>query len=290
MISLIICSRSSFISPKLIQNIKATIGCQHEVIMIDNSENCYSITGAYNLGLMKAKYDFLVFMHEDILIHTKDWGKILISSFHKDSKIGLIGIAGSRLKTTIPAGWWDHKNANLVINIIQHRQGRNPEKLLTGFQNNSMEEVVVLDGVFIAMRTDDGIKFNESLKGFHNYDQSISLDYRELGYKLFVTNKILIEHFSEGSLNSEWLKSNIKFHQLYKRQLPQTIGKRTVSRKEQAHVLSKFINYCNINGKNSIGLMFWLKYVIRNPYARSNFIHFKFYLKHFLSLKNSYKR
>jgi hypothetical protein len=268
MISVIICSQFNDLGSELKKNINSTIGCEYQLIIIDNSKNNLSIFEAYNMGSKKAKYGLLVFMHEDIKIHTKDWGNVLISSFRKDSKIGLIGIAGTKIKTTIPSGWWDHPAQDLVINIIQHRPGKGPEKLFTGFKSNPLEEVVVLDGVFFSMRKDERIKFNEFLKGFHNYDQSISLDYRELGYKLCVTNEILIEHFSEGNLNSEWIKSNIKFHHLYKRQLPSGIGKRTVSRATKIFTLQKLINNCLKNEEKKLAIFYWCKLKMIKPLNR----------------------
>jgi hypothetical protein len=49
------------------------IGCEYESIIIDNSENRYSIFEAYNLGIDKSKYEYLCLMHDDILIYTIEW-------------------------------------------------------------------------------------------------------------------------------------------------------------------------------------------------------------------------
>ena len=70
MLSLIICSRNSDISATLKKNIETTIGINYELIVINNSLNHYSIFEAYNQGIRKSKYQFLCFMHEDILYHT----------------------------------------------------------------------------------------------------------------------------------------------------------------------------------------------------------------------------
>ena len=58
---------------------------------------------------------------------------------------------------------------------------------------------MVIDGVFMGMRKIPGIKFGERISGFHNYDQSILPLYRIKGYKVMVTNEILLEHFSSGT-------------------------------------------------------------------------------------------
>ena len=62
MISVIICSRTSTIGTALSENIKNSIGCEYELISIDNSKNTYSIFEAYNLGIQKSKFDFLCFI------------------------------------------------------------------------------------------------------------------------------------------------------------------------------------------------------------------------------------
>ena len=62
--------------------------------------------------------------------------------------------------------------------------------------------------------------FNESIKGFHNYDLNISFECIQKGYKIIATKEILIEHYSNGTINDSWYKSAYKIHQLYKKILP----------------------------------------------------------------------
>ena len=71
MISIIICSRTQAISKDLSENVQNTVGCDHELVIIDNSENQYSIFEAYNLGIKQSKGEYLCFAHDDILFHTK---------------------------------------------------------------------------------------------------------------------------------------------------------------------------------------------------------------------------
>jgi hypothetical protein len=55
MISCVICSRQPVISAKLKENIASTVGCEYELVVIDNSTNEYSIFSAYNEGVRCAK-------------------------------------------------------------------------------------------------------------------------------------------------------------------------------------------------------------------------------------------
>jgi len=220
MISIIICSRTEAISKYLLENIKNTIGCDYELIVIDNSQSEYSIFEAYNIGIKKSKGNYWCFMHDDICIHTKNWGNILIDIFNKNQKIGLIGVAGSKMKTKMPSAWWNCPENQQVINILQYYPDRDKEKIFSGFEQNSNVEVVVIDGVFMLARKDNSIKFDNSITGFHNYDLNISFEYKRRGYKIFVTNQVAIEHYSTGNTSREWFKSTYRIHNKYKNFLP----------------------------------------------------------------------
>jgi len=151
MISIVICSRKKSISKKLEQNIKKTIGCNFEMIVIDNSDNKYSIFEAYNEGLRRSQFSLVCFIHEDILFHTRNWGNVIFETFN-DYEIKLLGVAGSRIKSDIPSGWWEQPKESLVINIIQHRPDGSEEHLNKGFkEKQNLEKVSVLDGVFLVL-------------------------------------------------------------------------------------------------------------------------------------------
>lgn len=220
MISIIICSRAQTISNDLSGNIRNTIGSDYELIVIDNSQNEYSIFEAYNLGILRSKGDFHCFMHDDILIHTQNWGKILERIFNADSQIGLIGIAGSKIKTKMPSAWWDCEDSCKRMSLIQHFANKEIRNWQIGWNNEAVEEVVAIDGVFMLARKVEGIKFNERLKGFHNYDLNLSFEYISKGLKIVVTKNILIEHFSMGKLDQSWYDSTLQVHKMYKKLLP----------------------------------------------------------------------
>jgi glycosyltransferase involved in cell wall biosynthesis len=218
MLSIIICSRKKVISSELLNNIENTVGCQFELIVIANSESKHSIFEAYNIGIKKSIGDFLCFIHDDIYIRTNDWGKVIEEIFLMIPEAGLLGIAGGKIKTKMPSAWWD--GGENVLSLVQHHKNRASELWNQGFDNLDTAEVATIDGVFMAMRRDQRIVFDERLKGFHNYDIYISLKHHAINKKVIVTNKILLEHFSEGSLNKSWYESTSLFHKLYKSYLP----------------------------------------------------------------------
>jgi hypothetical protein len=221
MISIIICSRTPQLSQVLSKNIEETIGCVYELIVIDNSENKYSIFQAYNIGIKKSKGDFWCFMHDDIFIHTNNWGLELIKIIESDSEIGLIGVAGAKIKTKMPSGWWDCPVDYKTINILQHFTTKDKELISLGWvENIQIEKVAVIDGVFMFAKKHNSIYFDESINSFHCYDYYLSILYNNLNLKVVVTKTLLIEHFSSGNFNLDYLTSTYLFHIKYKNSFP----------------------------------------------------------------------
>jgi len=216
MISIIICSKYPEISRELKENIDETIGVTYEIIVIDNSSSQYSIFSAYNKGVTQSKHQYLCFIHEDVLFKTQNWGKNLIEHL-KNEKTGIIGIAGGKIATRIPASWWNVGPG--YKNLIQHYKKKNISTTETvNNQTNIKQQVVVLDGVFMSLRRElfDTISFDEELTGFHAYDHDISIQTVMAGYKNYVVFDILLEHFSEGNLNAQYYTNLIK---LYKKRI-----------------------------------------------------------------------
>ncbi|NRS89393.1 glycosyltransferase involved in cell wall biosynthesis [Flavobacterium sp. 7E] len=273
MISIIICSRTERIRQELFENIEETIGVTYELIVIDNSKNQYSIFEAYNLGIKKSKGIYLCFIHDDILIHTRGWGEILTSIFRNHQNYGLIGVAGSSKKTKMPSGWWDCQDKYKSINIVQHYPGSKILRENLGFENSVLNEVVFVDGVFLALRKETNIIFNEKLKGYHNYDLNLSIETIKKNYKVGVTNKILIEHFSIGNLNHDWIKSTIKAHKFYKDYLPLSLRSFNCEENE-IFSCKRFVSHCLNSGEKYLALKYSFNLFFSFPISKANFIYF----------------
>lgn len=223
MISIIICSRKPDISIALKDNIKSTIGIDYEIIVVDNSNNEYSIFSAYNKGLSDSKYPYVCFVHEDVLFKTDNWGVNLINHLLNE-KAGIIGVAGGKMMTKIPAPSWSIGWKN--VHIIQHRKRmRKPLTVYIKEPRNfsgNCQSALLLDGVFLAMRHElfNQIKFDETLPGFHGYDIDICTQSVLAGYDNYVVYDILIEHFSEGNGNAQYFSNLIKIYKKWEEHLP----------------------------------------------------------------------
>lgn len=275
MLSIIICSRTQTINRNLSENISKTTGCRYELIVIDNSENKYSIFEVYNQGIDKSSGTHLCFMHDDILFHTQDWGKVVQSIFDQDKHIGLIGVAGAKSKTKMPSLWWSCPQDDKITSIIQHIPNRETERWNSGFEEESVVEVVAVDGVFMVMRKNDRIRFSSEMIGFHNYDLNLSFECKKEGYIITVTNEILIEHFSLGSVKEEWVKSSYKFYTLYKNSLPLNLENNKLNKKQEIANAIWFINESLKFKKYKIALSVWVALFCLNPFLLFHLIYWK---------------
>lgn len=281
MISVIICSREKSIKDNLAKNIQDTIGCDYELVVINNSNNKYSIFKAYNLGIEKSKGNLLCFMHDDIIYHTQNWGGILENIFKENPEAGLIGVAGSKLKTKMPSPWWNTFPEYSITNIIQHFNSNKSVRTNSGFKGDTEVEVAAIDGVFMVLKNHNNIFFNTDAIGFHNYDFNLSMEICIKGLKVLVTNRIEIEHFSRGSMNKDWYLSTILFHDLYKKRLPMAIGT-TIN--EKAFLTLEFINGSKFTNQlmdhdlKKEALQCWFKLLQLKPYSK---FHLKFLKRYF---------
>ncbi len=236
MVSIVICSVNPVLLEKISENIRGTIGVPYEILAIDNRKLAKGLAAVYNQGVESARYEQVCFVHEDVQFNTPNWGKYLLDHF-SDPEMGLLGVAGSAHKPKMLSGWGAQGLADRFakMNFIQHYpSSKKPSALqYSNADNEELARVVCVDGFFLASRKSilQEIPFDEALlRGFHAYDIDISIAIGRK-YKVAVTYLILMEHFSEGSLNVEWLESSLLVHHKWRGFLPLTVG--TISKKEK---------------------------------------------------------
>ena len=203
MLSIIISSYQPHYYQALEKNIAETIGIPYEVIKVDNPGKM-GICEAYNHGAQKAQYDYLLFLHEDVLFETQNWGLILTQLLSKKS-IGCVGLAGGDYVSTYPLPWWQNKERRFFhLNQIS----TNEEKKINRLTEH--KNVIFLDGVFIACRRNIFLetRFSDYLQGFHGYDMDFSWRASQT-HQNIVSHEITLTHFSAGHPNIEWFKSLI---------------------------------------------------------------------------------
>ncbi|OWK97105.1 hypothetical protein AP75_12990 [Kaistella haifensis DSM 19056] len=204
MLSIIISSYQPHYFTALEKNIAETVGVPYEIIKIDNP-GLMGICEAYNKGAEKAKYEYLLFLHEDVMINTQHWGKELLELFC-NKNIGVVGIAGCPYIPNVPFAWW-----NLFASDFRNFKQYDREVFIREYSLMEDKLVFALDGVFLACRRAvwKAFPFNENIKGFHAYDIDFSVRIAN-SYQNIVSSKILLSHFSQGKMDEKWFRSLIQ--------------------------------------------------------------------------------
>lgn len=201
---------------KFIKHIDETIGVKHKVVCYPNF-NEFSLPQIYNQAIKdhNEKDCIFVMCHNDIIIKTKNWGKLLLNKFnHTDYSI--IGIAGS---TFIPkkGTWWEDRSK--MYGIVEHTNGVSEWVSQYSNEIRGIQPVVAVDGLFLSFDPDK-IKhgFNENYGKFHFYDIPFCVDNYLDGCDVGVTTIIKVLHKSVGQTDQDWELNRQKFVEEY--QLP----------------------------------------------------------------------
>ncbi|NIF05483.1 hypothetical protein F3J23_08520 [Chryseobacterium sp. Tr-659] len=254
MVSIIISSYLPKYFSALEKNIAETIGVPYEIIKVDNP-GLMGICEAYNKGAQKAQFDYLLFIHEDILFKTENWGPQLISHLDKENT-GIVGVAGSSYVPSAPSSWTVSEKYN-VVNILQGDKN-STESVPIHTTKRNREKVFAVDGVFMAIKKVNYLlfKFNESiLKGFHGYDLDLSLRVSKK-FQNYVIDDILIEHFSKGNPDKVWLDNNI----LVKQNIDSGFQQKNDSETEKKAFLGFLYNYFKYYPVNKKSIALTLKF------------------------------
>ncbi len=232
MLSLIVCTRHPHDLDELRRNVDATIGMEYQWVVIDNSQNRYSLCAAYNEGVRRSKGEYLCFMHDDIIYHTMGWGKNVERHF-QSTGVGMIGVIGSHIIPSVGdcrVGYTPYH----VLHFIQcHHSFSHYDSYFAmhvrSCLQGSLTDVAVLDGVWFcipkAMFGSGMLRFDEErFTSFHIYDLDISMQVVQSGRKLYVVDDVLLEHNSEGVYNESFVMALEAFLEKWKGKLPVTRG------------------------------------------------------------------
>jgi len=231
MLSLVVCSVNPLLLETMRQSASATIGVDHEWLVYDNRHANLGICEVYNQMAIKAIYPYLVFLHEDLILKTNNWGKYLVNIFSRDNSVGLIGIAGSDYKSRFLSGWYSGGTGKDYFNITHRLTGKDKLLFFPDNWDKNEVEVACIDGVFMSCPKIiwSSIKFDQVLlKKFHFYDVDFSLKVARAGRKVLVSNKIDLVHLTVGGdFGNKWVEQAFIFHEANKTHLPFELEKKT---------------------------------------------------------------
>ncbi len=156
---------------------------------IRNDENLGPIR-AINQGIKAARGDYIVVIHNDVIILENGWLEKIKDAMAKDPKVGIVGLAGR--KEIYKTGC---VNEESLRHNLQNEDLNPPMK-------EEISEVAVVDGLCFVMRREmlGKVKsFDETYGYMHCYDLDISLQSIEAGYKN-VVRKIEAMHIGNGGI------------------------------------------------------------------------------------------
>ena len=275
MISIIISSYQDDFYAFLEKNITETIGISYEIIKIHNP-GLIGICEAYNNGASRAKYDNLLFIHEDILFLNHNWGELLVNHLNRKST-GVIGLAGSNYVPVAPCAWSLSDSKYTFGNVNNKERLRGEKQKIV----RSAQRVFGLDGVFLAARKPvyNEFRFDEDIKGFHGYDTDFSLRVATK-YNNYVIWDVFIKHFSKGNPDKIYLDN----HMLIRRKISQRFNKIFDEELEInmfRYFLSNYFSYYKCSIKNiQVTLKFFPRKISltkRYPILKAYLIYFYVY-------------
>lgn len=168
-----------------------------EVILLDNTYGRFSSASeALNFGGDKGTSDYLMFIHQDVLLQSPDWLAKAESYLDSIPKLGIAGVAGM-----VEGG---HSNEERGRNIIKH--GDPPEVWKWGHPIAKPEPVQTLDElmVIIPKSVFDKNPFDEvTCNGWDLYAVDYCLSIRRAGFGVYVI-PLSVHHGSRGRANESY--------------------------------------------------------------------------------------
>jgi GT2 family glycosyltransferase len=223
MLSIIICGKDDRkfddvqrVFQRLLPNV------DHEII---GMKGVSSLTSGYNQGVRRAKFDKLIFCHDDIVILDRDFARKLLGRMEQYDILGIAGtnrLCDAKWPTSGPAHLFGH-----VIHV-----DKRPENIEYKIEiyNTAMRVfggMQAMDGVFLAThrRVVERIPFDETtFDGFHMYDIDFTFRAYLAGMKLAVCADMTILHYSTGNFDQIWAEYRQRFNMKHRDRLAPKIG------------------------------------------------------------------
>ena len=233
------------IDPEFVEYLRKSSGNPKVEIIPFENPGTHSLSEAYNIILEKSSNDIVVLCHDDIYFDTKNWAQKLVKHFKRNPDYGILGVAGS-VKIPESGMWWEEPVK--MRGIVNHEhEGKKWESKYSTSIGNQIDDVVLVDGLFIAVKKSNIQKtFDEEVKGFHLYDVDFCTRNFIEDVKIGVVYDIRVTHLSIGQTNEQWEENRKIYAEKYKDSLPLKVYDEFKNR--QLKVLLGVLNFQGLTG------------------------------------------
>jgi hypothetical protein len=223
MISIISIINNDFIAKEFLLHGLSRQNVNYDLILINNKDFSYrSAAQAYNEGSAKAKGDYLMFVHQDILLPCRNWLKEAEESLSTVSNLGIAGVAGMLQPSfmndfEVWARYYLLEKLNLH-KVWYYRYARGnvfhgrEKKFWWGkfvsevISTRTLDELVLI----IPTKVFENSKFDEmTCDDWHLYGVDYSLSASQKCREVCVLPNSVV-HFSTGKVNKAYFKTLVK--------------------------------------------------------------------------------
>lgn len=198
-----------------IEHIKKCSNYDNEIVCFEN-DGSVSLAESYNQFLFQAKYDIVLFIHDDLVL-SKSFDYKLYTAFEQ-SDYGILGIAGT---TNISKNgiWWQNKA--MMCGKVWHKHNGKIHVNEYSPEKPDVQQVACIDGLFIGVnRQRIEVGFDERFEGFHFYDIPFCILNSLKNVKIGVLSGLKVIHNSIGEVNESWHNNRAQFEELFSEHLP----------------------------------------------------------------------
>jgi hypothetical protein len=195
----------------------------YDLILLDNRGYSYkSAAQAYNEGSAKAKGEYLLFIHQDVLLPFRNWLREVEESLSTISNLGIAGVAGMLQPNFInDLELWSRYCLLEKLNLSRvwyYRYGRGnvfhgrEKRFWWGRSTSEVTSINTLDELLLIIpaRVFANSKFDEATcADWHLYGVDYSLSIAQK-YRDVCVLPYSVLHFSTGTVNEAYFKTLMK--------------------------------------------------------------------------------
>ena len=173
------------VAKKAIVELEIPSGYKVEILGVRHAA---SMAAGYQQAMNASNAKYKIYLHQDVFVINPRLISNLLEIFQADSKVGMIGVAGTvKLLHEHPV-WWDSPLTSLFgtcyTRLSESEMVRNYYGEVPGGQS-TYGHVAAIDGLFMATQYDLSWR-TDLFHGWHFYDISQSREFINAGYKVVI--------------------------------------------------------------------------------------------------------